>query len=394
MKSDFLKTCEETCDYLFRNASQDPFFKRVLTNPFLKKKSAEIRSQLFQVFEVYRPQATKDSNQHSSTYQAITWNLERGKNFEAILETFQISPHFKNVDLFFLTEVDWGMKRSGNRNIAAELGEALGYYAYFAPSYFNLTRGHGSERHVAGQNLYGLHGKALLSKYPLQNLRSVGMPNAINKLKSKEARLGEKRALVADLKNGENKITLACIHLDAFSSPKARMLQLSEVVKACAFETHVLLAGDWNTNSINSTSGVSLFKSLIHRLCVLGTQKMIREHFPHPYRKFDKHLFKMLRDHDFDYESLNEAGIGTFDLFENDHEMGAMVGDQFPRWLIKKVNDVIIRSGGLISLKLDWFAGRHLQAQNSKVLRLRKGTDYQHSQRPSDHYPIYLEFGL
>lgn len=394
MSRDFFKTCEETCEYLFRNPSKHPPYQRMLTNAFLREKSKEIRAQLFQVFEVYRPSQVKQSSFKKTALQAITWNLERGKNFEAILETFQLSPHFKNVDLFFLTEVDWGMARSGNRNIAAELGEALGYYAYFAPSYFNLTQGHGSERHIQGKNKYALHGKALLSRYPLENLRSVGMPNATNKLKSKEARLGEKRALMADLKQGESKIALACIHLDAFSSPKARMQQLSEVVKACAFDTHVLLAGDWNTNSINSTSGLSLFRSMLRQLLTPGPHKMIQEHFPYPYRKFDKQLFSMLRQNDFDFESLNELGVGTFDLFENDHEMGAMVGDQYPRWLVHKVNDVIIRSGGLISLKLDWFAGRRLQAQTSKVLRLHQGEDYQSSQRPSDHHPIYLEFCL
>jgi len=324
--------------------------------------------------------------------RAITWNLERGKNFEGILEVFRASSYFQDIDLFFLTEVDWGMARSGNRNVAEDLAKALGLYAYFAPSYFNLTHGHGSERHIGGQNRLGLHGKSILSRYPLSNLRSIGMPNATNKLKSKEARLGEKRALLADLKWGDQKITLVCAHLDAFSSPYARMQQLSEAVKACFFESRVLMAGDWNTNSINSTSSLTLFQSMIRQLLMPGPQKMIREHFPYPYRKFDKPLFEMLQRNHLDYENFNETGIGTFDLFENDHAMGAMVGDQYPRWLIHKVNDVIIRSGGLVSLKLDWFAARKLQAQSRKVLRLQKDRDYQHPQRPSDHHPVFLEF--
>ena len=244
------------------------------------------------------------------------------------------------------------------------------------------------------------------------------MPNAINKLKSKEARLGEKRALLGGLQLGSQQITLACAHLDAFSSPKTRKQQLYEVVKACSYkaiavegeapsallkegatrapiiDSNVLIAGDWNTNSINSTSGPTLFKSILCQLLLPGPRKMIQEHFPYPYRKFDKPLFDMLTKSGFDYESLNEEGVGTFDLFENNHEMGMMVSDQYPRWLIKKVNDVIIRSGGLVSLKLDWFAGKNIQGKNKKVIRLKKGEDYIHSQRPSDHHPIYLEFGI
>lgn len=414
MDPEFLKVCKETCEYLYSHPSQNPPYRRIFSDPFLREQSKKIKAGLFQVFEVAGPAAPHPQLRHRSQssllavtggppvaspaphhfFKAITWNLERGKNFEAILEVFKTTLQFQNVDFFFLTEVDWGMARSGNRNIAGDLGKELGYYAYFAPSYFNLTQGHGSERHVEGKNLYGLHGKAILSKYPLENLKSIGMPNATNKLKSKESRLGEKRALLGDFKWKDSKITLACAHLDAFSSPKTRMLQLRKIVEACAFESCVLMAGDWNTNSINSTSGPTLFKSMIHQLLIPGPQKMIREHFPNPYRKFDRHLFQMLSENAFEYESLNEQGVGTFDLFENDHEMGAMVSDQYPRWLIKKVNDLIIKSGGLVSLKLDWFAGRNIEALDKKVLRLKKGEDYRCPERPSDHHPVYLSFNL
>lgn len=406
MDKSFLKTCEETCEYLYRKPAQNPPYKRILSDSFLREQTQKIKAGLFQVFSVAAPTVTissvgvgpracpEEGGHGEPPLRAICWNLERGKNIEAILQVFKTNPSFKKSDLFFLTEVDWGMARSGNRNITAELGQELGYYAYFAPSYYNLTQGHGSERQVEGKNLYGLHGKAILSKYPLQNLKSVGMPNAINKLKSKEARLGEKRALLGELNLDSKKMTLACAHLDAFSSPKTRKIQLLELTKACAFETHVLLAGDWNTNSTNSTSGATLLKSMLRQLLLTGPKKMIREHFPYPYRKFDKPLFEMLSENGFDYKSLNEEGVGTFDLFENDQEMGMMVSDQYPRWIIKKVNDMIIRSGGLVSLKLDWFAGRHIQAQQKSVIRLQKGQDYTHFQRPSDHHPIYLEFGI
>lgn len=391
MPESFFKVCEETCEYLQKKSSKYPPYQRLLSEAFLRDRSKRIRSELFRVFELFKPEASEQAL-GGSFLKAITWNLERGKNFEAILKVFKGSPHFQDIDLFFLTEVDWGMARSGNRNVAEDLARALGYHAYFAPSYFNLTQGHGSERMIEGCNRLGLHGKAILSRHPLQNLRSVGMPNAINKLKSKEARLGEKRALVADLRWGGEKITLACAHLDAFSSPKARMLQLTEAVKACSFDSRVLIAGDWNTNSINSTSGLTLLQSVLLQLLRPGPEKMIREHFPYPYRKFDKPLFDMLGQHQFDFEGFNETGVGTFDLFENDQEMGMMVGDQYPRWLIHKVNDLIIRSGGLVSLKLDWFAGRRLQALKPRVIRLQKGIDYLQTQRPSDHHPIYLEF--
>src|SRR5262249_9232922 len=197
---DLLQLCASTYRHLQALPPEAPLHSLVKTDATLRDFVDRIKQQLHACVEVYSPPGVAPKVDPARPLQAVTWNLERGKNFPSLLRTLRSHSLLRDADLYFFTEVDWGMARSDNRNVAAELGEALGRYAYFAPSYYNFTKGHGSERHLPGQNTFGLHGKALLSRSPLQNLRAVPMTNAFDKLKSKEARLGEKRALVGDLK--------------------------------------------------------------------------------------------------------------------------------------------------------------------------------------------------
>lgn len=286
------------------------------------------------------------------------------------------------------------MARSQNLHITQALGEALNLYAYFSPSYFNLTKGHGVERNLTGANTLGLHGKAILSKYPLKNLQAVSLPNAINKLKSKEARIGAKRALIADLDWQGKTLTLGCAHLDAFSYSIARADQIKTMIHPIADRPDLLIAGDWNTNTLNSTSGLTLFSNVLTQFLFTGPRKMITHHYLHPQAHYDKPLFKILETFHLDYESCNAPGSGTFDLVSNDYTLGEMVSDQFPKWVLKGFNRLIEKYGGFIRVKLDWFAGKNLKYFDRRVVVLKANEDYPKEERPSDHHPITLEFSL
>ncbi|HKX12176.1 MAG TPA: hypothetical protein VJP40_03410, partial [bacterium] len=237
------------------------------------------------------------------------------------------------------------------------------------------------------------HGKALLSRYRLTGLRSVGLPNAFDKLKAKEARLGQKRVLIAELDlGGGEKFTLACSHLDAFSTPRIRARQLGEATTALRQAPKVLLAGDWNTNTLNSLRGPAILGNVLRKVLFTGPASMIRTHFPRPELKFDKPLFDVLRHSDLDFASCNELGAGTYDLMSDDRDLGQMARDQFPDWIVRWINRQIQKGGGAVSLKLDWFATRGIQPLESKVVRLKSGTDYPAGDRPSDHHPVRLQF--
>ncbi|NOT48265.1 MAG: hypothetical protein HOP17_11020, partial [Acidobacteria bacterium] len=87
-----------------------------------------------------------------SDIAALAWNIERGSVFEGIANALQNHEDLKNKDVLLLTELDYGMARSGNRFVAKELAERLKLSYAFAPVYVALQKGSGVESAMAGEN--------------------------------------------------------------------------------------------------------------------------------------------------------------------------------------------------------------------------------------------------
>ena len=69
----------------------------------------------------------------------------------------------------------------------------------------------------------------------------------------------------------------------------------------------VVLGGDWNTSTYNSSHAVHAFLCFWRRV-MMGVDNAIRNHYLHPYRKFEKDLFDLLEDRGFDYRHCNHLG--------------------------------------------------------------------------------------
>ncbi|MCV4776910.1 hypothetical protein OFM21_29480, partial [Escherichia coli] len=89
---------------------------------------------------------------------AVAWNLERGTMLEGIIEAFESIPELQGRDALLLTELDYGMARSGNLFVAGELARRLRLNYAFAPVYIALQKGSGVEAEVPGDNTQSIHG--------------------------------------------------------------------------------------------------------------------------------------------------------------------------------------------------------------------------------------------
>jgi hypothetical protein len=136
---ELLTLCAETCEAISQRPFLGPLYEQLRKDTRLHEQIEAIDRRLSTWVEVHRPATLSNSIHSGSNVKAVAWNIERGKNLEAILEVLQSHPELSHADLFFLTEVDWGMARSQNLNVTEELAKALGLHAYFAPSYYNLT---------------------------------------------------------------------------------------------------------------------------------------------------------------------------------------------------------------------------------------------------------------
>lgn len=324
--------------------------------------------------------------------RAVAWNVDRGKKTDQLIACLKTNEHLRDADILFLTETDWGMARSGNRNVTADIAAALNMHAYFAPAYLNLTAGHGAERVRGGENRYGLHGNSVLSRYPLDNLRVVKLKNSTDKFKSVEVRLGQQTALLADLNVGNQIMTLVCLHLDAYSSQRQRGQQLRSVLQVLPKKNPVILAGDLNTSTYNTKHTLYTAASLLYKTLFFGPTRIMRDHYLHPYKRFDRPVFREMERHGLDYLKCNELGVGTFDIVMGDEAMQAMASDKFPKFIQRYVQWAVGLNGGGCSTRLDWFACRGVTPQNARAVRLCEATLESIPHRLSDHHPIVLDF--
>jgi endonuclease/exonuclease/phosphatase family metal-dependent hydrolase len=237
-------------------------------------------------------------------YITVTqWNLERGLNVDLIKKVIK-NPNlylendlktdlkdndideiksqikaFRDTDIFVLNEVDWGIHRTGFKNISAEIAESLGAEYIFAPEFIELN----SELVNQSENYKGLHGNAIISRYPIKNPRILKLPlvydwyeqelqkkslvESIRRTSSEltikeniltELRKGSRIALIADIVlPNKTVITVVNVHLENRTEPKGREKQIKAILESIkGIKNPVVLAGDLNNfeGSAQSTS--------------------------------------------------------------------------------------------------------------------------------------------
>jgi endonuclease/exonuclease/phosphatase family metal-dependent hydrolase len=308
-----------------------------------------------------------------SRYRFLAWNLERGIQLDRQINAFRYHPYLQTSDVLLLTETDVGMARSGNRAVARELARALGLRYAFLPCYLNLAKGSGLEYHAEGENTLGLHGNAVLSRYPIERLRPIHLKNGTDKMSGREKRLGRQTALAADIIFPNYRVTVACVHLDANSSQRHRRDQMRDVVEALGSDSPAIIGGDWNTSTYNSSQAFRAIAGFWLRV-FMGVDNVIDNHYLHPYNRFETELFRTLEAHGFDYRSCNRLGEHTTSYDAYDPKTRHNLGEWVPGWCFAFMRWALRNHGGKCPLKLDWFATRGINSADPAVIHdLREG---------------------
>ncbi|MDQ3322782.1 MAG: endonuclease/exonuclease/phosphatase family protein [Acidobacteriota bacterium] len=252
------------------------------------------------------------------------WNIERGLEYDAIEAVFGSEEQFaamldadefppgsnerrrafeqaamlRQADVIVLNEVDFGMKRTEYRNIAADLAARLKMNYAFGVQFVELSPVHLSLKKKAATapekelaeiikvdplRYKGLHGVAILSRFPLENVRLVPFKNQpydwyqsektgasmLEKGKRKiagkifleetlrEVRRGGRATLLADISDARfpnGRVTIAATHLENRTESMNRVKQLRELLDTVKDIRHpVVVAGDMNTSSSDFT---------------------------------------------------------------------------------------------------------------------------------------------
>lgn len=300
-------------------------------------------------------------------YRFVAWNLERGIRLDGQLQALRTHPYLSQADVLLLTETDLGMARSANRHVAATLARELGFHYAFGACYLNLAKGAGEEQDVAGENELGLHGNALLSRYPLRNVRLIRLENGIDKMARREKRIGSQVAVAAEVVFPNLTVTTVVVHLDANSTQRHRQRQMATILDALPPEGPVLIGGDWNTTTFDSSTAFRAIMGYWLRV-LLGPGRVIRNHFLHPDRWFERGLFRLLEKRGFDYRAPNVLGEYTiYYEFDNQRTYRGLA-EWVPGWCFPFIRWALRHHGGRCPLKLDWFATRDLRVADPVVV--------------------------
>ena len=325
--------------------------------------------------------------------KAVAWNIERGIHVEAISQLLCDHRDLREADVLLLSELDWGMARTGNRFIARDLASAISANYAFAPCYLALTKGAGVEKNATGENTESLHGNALLSRYPMHGVHSLPLPNGKDKMRGAEKRIGCQRAVIADIAHPLGEFRAVSLHLDAHSSQRHRCLQMQRVLEhleTLSPQLPTLIGGDWNTTTHDASSALYSILGYFRRV-MMGVRNVVKNHYPFPERWFERRLFRALERRGFTYKTLNKPGACTLHYNVRDMATNLNMAEWVPQWCFWFTNWALEKTGGSCSMKLDWFAGSGIQAA-APALVIPDLSEA--GQRVSDHDPIVLTFSF
>jgi endonuclease/exonuclease/phosphatase family metal-dependent hydrolase len=264
------------------------------------------------------------------TLRVACWNIERGIELDDILLFLTDKDHFmteveaerktaqesgqkmravaldkipqeiedlQTADVWILSEVDWGVKRSQYREVVKELAEALHMNWAYGVEFLEVdSKQLGTDTFedkedeqarqellkqfaVDKDRLRAMHGNAVLSRYPIRDARLVPFKvgydwfketkiSSLEKAKRKaavligedllqEVRRGGRTTLFVDLDVPEvsgQRLTVASAHLENRTRPKVRRQQMEELLSQVSdVRNPVVIAGDLNTTGGDGT---------------------------------------------------------------------------------------------------------------------------------------------
>ena len=337
----------------------------------------------------WSPERDGEPMRNGDRLRVLHWNLEHGNRFDAIVRALETHPALAGADLVTLNEVDLGMARSGNRDVARELAARLGLHAAWGALFLESTRGRDDDAlHAAPQdNAESLFGLAILSRWPLANARLVPLPGPERLLFERERMTGRFVALVCDVTHPTRPFVAATVHLEVHRTRAHRAAQMRRVLDALAGESRpVVLAGDWNTHTFDRGEAHATVEAAVALLTWPGRSLATR--LIHPDRGHHREgVFDELSRAGFHWERYGDRSPTLGLRFERLGEVHAL-----PQPLRAIATRGLAWAERRARLRLDWIAARGFRhdAGSGETIAGLDGPG-----RASDHAPIVaeLEFG-
>jgi endonuclease/exonuclease/phosphatase family metal-dependent hydrolase len=198
------------------------------------------------LLEIGQPAKLRFAPQSPAEFKVVSFNIRwrGGEDLKQLVKFLEDDPEIGNAIVLGLQEVDRNKKRTGNQNTVKMLGDELGmYYAWAAPP-------------VPKPSQEEETGVALLSPYPLSDIRRIVLPHEGP---------GQKRrvGLGATVKIGETSLRVYSVHSETRMSMDKKIAQMKAALDDLAKypkDMPAIVMGDLNTwESDAGTRTVKLF---------------------------------------------------------------------------------------------------------------------------------------
>lgn len=337
-----------------------------------------------------------------SFMRVVEWNIERGARLEGIIEVLTAHPVLQFADLLLLNELDEGMVRSGNLNIALELSRALEAHAVFGVEYLELTKGLGAEVSLAGENTSALHGNAILTRHSFSKPQIIRLPRCENNFESKQRRIGGRIGILLNLEIGEETVVAGNTHLDVVSTPSCRgkqmraMLQAVETRLETGSSRAAIVGGDLNTHTF---ARGTRFRAIKNTATILNSNRdNLSQRLSHPETR--EPAIREFARFGYETEGSNDRSATSRTIVSNLDDP-----TRLPRPMKWWVSRRIPPEGLLLEFRLDWLAARGLRALRAgEIVDEQTGaasvnaqtlTGLTHNGSPlSDHDPIVFDVAI
>ena len=183
------------------------------------------------------------------TLTIAAWNIERCKRLPETAEVLRAC----SADIVLATEMDHGMARSGQRHTTRDLAETLGMGYAFGVEFVELGTGDQYETGLFADvpNDHGLHGNAILSRYPMENVAVLPLEDSGRWFTGTpkndgQFRIGGRMAMAAQIGD----VTYVSVHYESESDAEGRADQtrrLLELITREYGDGPCVIGGDLNT---------------------------------------------------------------------------------------------------------------------------------------------------
>jgi endonuclease/exonuclease/phosphatase family metal-dependent hydrolase len=319
----------------------------------------------------------------------VHWNILHGGRYDALLDALQHEPALIDADLVSLNEVDFGLARSGNRNVAFDAADALGLQAVWAAMYLELEGGvgpageaHRERARVQADDAESLFGLALLSRFPLGAARRVELQTPSDLLFDRERKVGQFIALLVEVQHPQEPFHVVVTHLDVHGTPSARRAQMQTILQALP-PGPALLCGDFNTTTFARGNWLRSLRALgALALATRGRLDRRLQRPQDPELRPREPLFGELERAGFEFERFNDSQSSLDLRLAEVHEFQTLPA------LARRLGGALLRHVERRSHhRLDWIAARGFERASARppftLQHLMRGPD-----SVSDHAPI------